>query len=123
MTSTGTVINIDNKTLLELLEKETAIIDIRREEEWKETGIIYGSYLLTLFNENKEMINPEEWVKKVGRLVPIDKAVILLCRLGNRTIPACQLLADAGYSKVYNVTAGITAWIAEGMPIEKYNLR
>ncbi len=123
MTSTGTVINIDNKTLLELLEKETAIIDIRREEEWKETGIIYGSYLLTLFNENKEMINPEEWVKKVGRLVPIDKSVILLCRLGNRTIPACQLLADAGYSKIYNVTAGITAWIAEGMPIEKFNLR
>ncbi len=123
MTSTGTVINIDNKTLQELLEKETAIIDIRREEEWKETGIIYGSYLLTLFNENKEMINPEEWVEKVGRLVPIDKSVILLCRLGNRTIPACQLLADAGYSKIYNVTAGITAWIAEGMPIEKFNLR
>jgi rhodanese-related sulfurtransferase len=69
------------------------------------------------------MINPEEWVKKVGRLVPIDKSVILLCRLGNRTIPACQLLADAGYSKIYNVTAGITAWIAEGMPIEKFNLR
>jgi rhodanese-related sulfurtransferase len=38
--------------------------------------------------------------------------------VGNRTIPASQLLVKAGYSTVYNVTGGIVLWIEAGLPIE-----
>ncbi len=122
MTKDSAVINIDNRILRDLLEKGVTVIDIRRKEEWKETGTIAGSHLLTLFDANKQMIEPEGWIEEVKKLVPLDNPVILVCRLGNRTIPACQLLADAGYSKVYNVTAGMAAWISEGLPVDESSL-
>ena len=42
--------DINNLQLISLMEKKVPIIDIRKESEWKETGIIEGSHLLTFFN-------------------------------------------------------------------------
>ncbi|MEN8214266.1 MAG: rhodanese-like domain-containing protein, partial [Pseudomonadota bacterium] len=40
--------NISNAELTQLLERETTLVDIRRPEEWKQTGIVPGSRMITL---------------------------------------------------------------------------
>jgi rhodanese-related sulfurtransferase len=41
--------------------------------------------------------------------------VVLICRTGNRTDALARMLIEqAGYQQVYNVTHGITSWIAAG---------
>lgn len=114
------VINITNQELSTLLRKGAALIDIRTELEWKQTGIIPGSHLLTLFDEQRRVVDPDSWLAKVKTIVPLDKPVILICRIGNRTIPATQFLSRSGYKQVYNVTGGIVPWIKAGLPVERY---
>lgn len=56
-----------------------------------------------------------------GRLAEIaaykDKPVAVICRSGRRSAKAVKLLQDAGYTKVSNVSGGITAWQKAGLPV------
>lgn len=108
------VINIDNAELASLMAKGVPLIDIRTEGEWKSTGVIAGSKLMTFFDERGQA-NPPLWLEKLKPIAKPDQPVILICRTGNRTKAATQYLSEqAGYKKVYNVTKGIVAWSGEG---------
>jgi rhodanese-related sulfurtransferase len=108
--------NLNNQQLNEMLKQGVPIYDVRRPEEWRKTGILEGSRLLT-------------FVDKSGRLKPdflpqftteIDKnqPVILICRTGNRTDTLARYLVEKlGYTQVYNARDGITRWIAEKLPV------
>lgn len=48
-----------------------------------------------------------------------DRAVLVYCRSGNRSIPAAQILIQNGFKKVYNMQNGITGWMKEKLPVEK----
>ena len=105
--------NIDPTTLKKLLAKGTKIIDLRRREEWEETGILPGSHRLTAFDKSGRFIRsfPAGLQKFANR----DEAVILICRSGNRSsVIANMLVEQAGYSEVYNVAGGIVKWIKDG---------
>lgn len=39
-----------------------------------------------------------------------DQAVYVYCRSGKRSLQACMMLEQAGFSQVYNVQGGILAW-------------
>jgi rhodanese-related sulfurtransferase len=107
------VINISNDELQGLLDKNITLIDIRRPEEWQQTGIVPGSKKLTFFFGNGQ-VNPA-LTSELPKIAPADKPVALICRTGNRTSYAAKILAEQlGYKKVYNVKHGITKWIAEG---------
>ncbi|CAH2031446.1 Sulfurtransferase [Trichlorobacter ammonificans] len=114
------VIGVNNEELAALLKKGVPVIDIRTEPEWRQTGIIAGSHLLTLFDEARRVVDPEGWLKKVRAVAPPDKPVILICRSGNRTAPAAKFLTDSGYATVYNVSQGIIPWIRAGLPTVPY---
>ncbi len=120
MNAEAGVTNITNQELAALLEKGATLIDIRTEPEWRQTGIVPDSHLLMLFDEQRRVVDPDGWIKKVKQLVPLDKPVILICRVGNRTVPATQFLVRSGYKKVYNVTGGIVPWVKAGLPMEPY---
>lgn len=110
--------NVDHTQLKALLEQGVPLYDIRRPEEWKQTGVVEGSQLLT-------------WVDGSGRLqpgffetlaanAPKDRPVAIICRTGNRTSQlARELMEKHGYTKVYNVEDGITGWIAAGQPVAR----
>ena len=111
------VVNIDNAELARLAASGVAVIDIRTEGEWKETGVIAGSRLLTFFDE-KGRADPPAWLDKVKAVVKPDQPVILICRSGNRTRAATQFLSQqAGYKTVYNATTGLSSWAKEGRPM------
>lgn len=110
------VINIDNAELARLSASGVAIIDIRTGPEWKETGVIPGSKLMTFYNENGQS-DPQAWLEKLRTVVRPDQPVVLICRSGNRTRAATQFLSQqGGYKTVYNASTGIASWAKEGRP-------
>lgn len=111
------IIDIDNAELASLSALGVPVIDIRTAPEWKETGIVPGSHLLTYFDERGNA-DPAAWLKKVKAIARPGDPVIVICRSGNRTKAASQFLSQqSGYVKVYNVRRGIRAWAGEGRPI------
>ena len=111
--------NIDNAKLKELIAQGVTVVDIRRKEEWQQTGIVEGSKTITFF-DNMGRINPN-FVPEFTAIAQKDQPVALICRTGSRTQAASQAVAQQlGYKKVMNVTHGITGWIAERRPVVKY---
>jgi len=111
--------NIDNAKLQELLDQGVTLVDIRLEEEWKQTGIVKGAKTITFFDRSGR-INPN-FVPEFTKLIEKDQQVALICRTGNRTKAASQAIAQQlGYKKVLNVTHGIVGWMSENRPVVKY---
>ena len=96
------------------------IIDIRREDEWKKTGIIDGAITITAFGERGN-IHPE-FQKKFLNIVPSEKTPIMLyCHVGGRTNSLGNaLINQLGYSNVSHLTNGIVGWLADGNKIVNY---
>ncbi|MCR4377644.1 MAG: FKBP-type peptidyl-prolyl cis-trans isomerase [Rhodospirillales bacterium] len=110
--------NIDNAQLKELLAKGVPIVDLRREEEWKQTGVVEGSKLITAINVKGEFLPP--FIEGFKAVAGPNDEVILICRTGNRTGAVADYLVRAeGYKKIYNVRHGITQWIKDGGPVVK----
>ncbi len=107
--------NVDNTQLKEHVALRVPVYDIRRAEEWRQTGVVEGSRKLT-YVDAKGRPNPEflpRFTAEVGKNDP----VVLICRTGNRTDVLARELAALGYTRVYNVRHGITRWIGEGNPV------
>ena len=113
----GEVVDIQNAELARLVAAGVRLIDIRTEAEWKETGIVPGSELLTFFDD-KGRADPPTWLARVRGMAKRGEPIVLICRSGNRTKLVSKFLSEqAGYSKVYNVKDGIRAWIGERRPV------
>jgi len=110
--------SVNNTELRDLLAKGTKIIDIRRPDEWADTGIIKGSLKIKSFEENGRL--SPDFFPAFSKAVKKDEPVILICRVGNRSSFLSNAISvRAGYTNVINVTDGITRWIAEGNPVVK----
>ncbi len=48
-----------------------------------------------------------------------DRPIILACRSGNRSLKAAFELHRHGFTKVYSLAGGITAWQNANLPVEK----
>jgi len=106
--------DLGNEALKEKLAAGATLIDIRRPEEWRETGVVPGSHLLTFFDKQGN-VNPD-FGKELQKLIsgPADELVII-CRTGNRSQVLSEYLAgQAGFTNIANVTKGITGWIGAG---------
>lgn len=107
--------NLDNKQLKKMLADDVPIFDIRRPDEWRQTGIVEGSKLLT-FVDGSGRLKPD-FLDRFTAAVGKDDPVILICRTGNRTSTLARHLAEnMGFTQVYNVRNGITEWIRDGQP-------
>jgi rhodanese-related sulfurtransferase len=115
----SSVVNIDNTELKNLILKKIPLIDLRRPDEWKSTGIIKGSITLTLYDTDGRPL--PNFVPELIKLGLKDKPFILICRTGNRTaIAATGLTESLGFSKVYNVEKGIVGWLSDNNPVVKF---
>jgi rhodanese-related sulfurtransferase len=108
--------NIDNAGLKHLIQQGVPVFDIRRPDEWRQTGVVEDSHTLT-FVDASGRVNPSflaDFSARVGK----DDPVALICRTGNRTDAlARELMERHGYTRVYNVENGITRWIGDGNPV------
>lgn len=107
--------NVDNAKLKTLQAQGAPVYDIRRPEEWRQTGVVNGSRTLTYLDAagrpNSEFL--PRFTAEVGKSDP----VVLICRTGSRTDKLARELADQGYTQVYNVRHGITRWIGVDNPV------
>jgi len=111
--------DITPKELKELKEKGVVLIDIRTPGEWRQTGVIPGSKLLTFFDDYGNY-DIDRFMSEFAKYVPTpDTPFVLVCRTGSRTATVGNFLANqAGYSNAMHLAGGIYAWAADGNSFE-----
>jgi hydroxyacylglutathione hydrolase len=68
--------------------------------------------------EGAERIFFGELAEKAG-LLPKDKPIAVTCSVGNRSSIGASILKQKGFTEVYNVLGGMTAWENLGYPKKK----
>src|SRR5258708_21699800 len=93
----------------ELLKGDVQLGDVREKNEWDEghlpgAAFVPKSYL-------------EQWAE--DRLPSKDKATILYCAGGVRSVMAADALRKLGYTNVISMTGGYNRWKDAGLPWTK----
>ena len=96
------------------------IVDIRRNEEWKETGIINGGETITAFTKAGSL-HPDFQVKFAGVVPNPNTPFVLYCRSGRRTgILRDALETSMGFTKAMHLSGGIVGWKKDGKNLVKF---
>jgi glyoxylase-like metal-dependent hydrolase (beta-lactamase superfamily II) len=98
---------------LEAKLKQTAppmLLDVREPEEFiGPLGHVKGSLLVPL----------DALEHRLPKLIGyVDREVVVICRAGARSASAGAILQRAGFHHVLNLSGGMLAWVAAGLPIE-----
>ncbi len=103
----GQIVNLTPQEAYQFLQAhpEAVFLDVRTPREYQ-AGHAPGTVLIPV----DELANRLEEV-------PRDRPIVVICRSGNRSLRAAQILVDAGYPQVYNVTLGLIGWSQAGLPI------
>ncbi len=105
---------LTNDQLKQLLAEGVPLIDIRTAGEWKQTGVVEDSHLLTFFDERGKY-NMDKWLADLTKIVPKDKKFVLICRSGSRTGKISRFLdKKLHYKQVNHLQRGIINWIKAG---------
>ena len=114
------VVEIDSGALPRLMAEHVEVIDIRRPDEWRRTGVIEGTRLMTFFDA-KGNYDAEAWMAKLTPVAAGDRAVAIICHSGGRSRLLSRFLhQEIGYRRVYDVRDGIAGWIAAKRPTIPY---
>ena len=97
----------------DFLKKDIKIIDVRTTGEWKETGIVEGSYPIMFFDEQGRF-NIPQFLEKLNKVVKKDEQFALICRTGSRTAEISKFLANRMGYNVINLAGGIQKLMNEG---------
>jgi rhodanese-related sulfurtransferase len=88
-------------------QEGAVIIDVREPFEWSE-GHIPGALHFPLGGLSSHL-----------RDLDASQETIMVCRSGSRSMRATQILQQAGFSQVKNMTGGMIRWTQERLPISK----
>ena len=86
-------------------DDDCQVVDVRESYE-REAGHIAGSRHIEL-----------ERLASQAETIDRECPVVFYCRVGMRSGMATQAFRTAGYD-AYNLAGGITAWAADGLPLE-----
>ena len=112
---------IDNIKVKSLISRGVPLIDIRSSIEWKETGIIEGSHLITFFNE-KGKVNLNKWMSAFNKVADTTNPFILICASGVRSKFASYILNNQfDIPKIYDASEGVSGWVKEKHLVVKNN--
>ena len=97
---------------------EVLLVDIRRPDEWEETGIAEGAVPIDLRND--------DFVAAVAEaLGGTDRPVALICARGVRSDRTGARLAEAGFTRIVDVPEGMLGsaagpgWLERGLPVTR----
>jgi rhodanese-related sulfurtransferase len=89
-------------------QQGAVIVDVREPSEWRE-GHIPGALQMPLGSLSR----------RLGELDALQE-IILVCRSGQRSRRATQLLQQAGFSQVKNMTGGMIDWARQRLPVSTH---
>lgn len=81
------------------------VLDVRDDMEWHEKHIPDALHTFVGYLEDQPPA------------VPKDTALVVHCSVGHRSALACSILRRQGYTGVFNMLGGLTAWEALGQPL------
>lgn len=81
------------------------VLDVRTVSEYDD-GHIEGAINIPV----KEI---EEILDELSK----DEEILVYCRTGNRSSTAIEIMRDNGFTKIYHMDRGITAWKDAGYPV------
>jgi rhodanese-related sulfurtransferase len=107
------------KNILE--SKDVFLLDVRTPSEYNYSHI-EGAKLIPLKNvpiHDPVNLSDDRLLPNRIKELPKDKStkIVVYCYTGKRGSIAGQMIADAGYKKVYNLQGGLPAWVSEGYPV------
>ncbi|MFA6789144.1 MAG: rhodanese-like domain-containing protein [Arcobacteraceae bacterium] len=114
--------DIDSKTAYEMQQKGALIIDVRTQREFEFSRPKDAINIPVFYEKSGQRVFNQDFVEQVDYALKgnHDKEVILICRSGSRTKFASNLLANEGFSNVYNIQQGFTYdWAKTELPVEK----
>lgn len=85
-------------------EQNIVLLDVRTPEEIAQ-GKIEGAAELDFRSPNFEAE-----VSKLDK----NKTYLIYCRSGNRSGQTCKMMAEKGFTSLYNLAGGILAWKEQG---------
>ena len=88
----------DLKELLEVADEDVVFLDVREKDEW-------DAGHLPRF-ELKALSAAGEWLPKAQKEVPANAKVVVMCKLGGRSMRASEALVQMGFTNVCNVVGG-----------------
>lgn len=90
-----------------LAERPGQVLDVRTPGEW-ETGVIEGAVLMDFYES--------DFKDKLDGLDP-GSPVFVYCHAGGRSAKAMEMLQAKGFTEVYDLDGGVTAWRQAGAPL------
>ncbi len=86
---------------------DLVVLDVRTQSEY-DSGHIYGAVWIPV----------TELDGRIGELAGHENhEIIVYCKSGGRSVTASGILDSHGFTKVYNMLGGITAWQNAGYPV------
>ncbi len=106
-------IKVDALNSLLVENPAVTLIDVRRDEEVQEKGLIAA--------DNYIHIPLEDFIKMQDQW-PSDKdaAIVVYCGSGHRSTMAMTILWSYGYTDVHSLVGGFGAWVEAGYPVAEY---
>lgn len=87
------------------------LLDVRQPHEWEIVNLETAGAVLIPLGELEDRMDE----------VPTDREIVVYCRTGARSASAAQMLAEEGFTGVFNLVGGIHAWADEVDPsLPKY---
>ena len=104
----------------ELIDSGIIIIDIRTEEEWKETGLIQGAVPITFWYSDGSY-NLSLFMKNLLAHVKEGEKFALICHVGSRTAEVSNFLSQEYNMNVVNLLGGMEHLKKTGYKTAKYS--
>ena len=104
------------------LASKVTIVDIRRPEEWRDTGLPAGAARATILSPLGNL----GFLKRIVEITGGDKTmpIALICAAGARSRHAAKLLGEKGYTRVTDIREGMygsragPGWLRRRLPLE-----
>jgi rhodanese-related sulfurtransferase len=94
-------VNVGNEKFAALMKQpNTLVLDVRTPEEYRQ-GHIEGARLIDYHSKN--------FAQQIESLDK-NKTYLVYCMKGGRSSNAAQLMADKGFTNVYNLENGFSEW-------------
>ena len=106
-------IKVDALNSLLVENPDLILIDVRRDDEVQEKGVIAA--------DNYIHIPLEDFIKMQGNW-PADKnaPIVVYCGSGHRSTMAMTILWTYGYTDVHSLVGGFAAWVDAGYPVAEF---
>lgn len=92
------------RTLL-MQNDQLLVLDVRTLGEYRQVRLA-----------DAQLIPIDQLSRRLGEL-PANRPILLYCAVGYRSAEAANFLVQQGFSSVYNMYGGISAWQVRGYPV------